>query len=94
MKDPCVTSMAAVEVDGRAVGYIYLVEPPTSSPAPFWRYVESASGACYSHEDMIILLSLIKSSLRVARWHQIEVVASPGRQCPSGPDGQNVPWRR
>ena len=94
MKDPCVTSMAAVEVDNQTVGYIYLVEPTTSRPAPFWRYVESRSGACYSNEDLIMLLSLIKSSLRVPRWLQIQVIASPGRDCPTRPDNEVPPWVR
>jgi len=91
MKDPAVTSVAAVEVDNHLVGYIYLVSPTSDRLTCFWRYVESASGACYSHEDMVILLGLIKSSLRVARWHQIEVVAMLGSEGNQAARGK-APW--
>ena len=91
MNDPAVTSVAAVEVDNHQVGYIYLVAPTADRLTCFWRYVESKSGACYSHEDMVILLGLIKSSLRVARWHQIEVVAMLGSEGNQAARGK-APW--
>ncbi len=74
MNEGTLTTVGAVEVDGCLTGYLYLVGPTEERPAPCWRYVEGQSSASYSHENMVILLSLIKSSLRVARWQSLEVI--------------------
>jgi len=92
MKDPAVTSVASVEVSGHLVGYIYLVAPTGDHRGSFWRYVESASGACYSNEELVILLGLIKSSLRVSRWQDIAILAmAPGAEGLSV-RGRGKPW--
>jgi len=92
MKDPCVTSVGAVEVSGHLVGYIYLVAASGDCSTSFWRYVESASGACYSNEELVILLSLIKSSLRIARWQDLQILAmAPGAEGVSV-RGRGKPW--
>ncbi len=74
MNNAPVKTVGAVEVDGCLVGYLYLVEKVEPMPGPCWRYVENRSGASYSHMDMVVLLGLIKSSLRIPRWAQLEVI--------------------
>ena len=75
MNELSMTTVGAVEVDGHLVGYLYLIEPEVAPPGASWRYVENHSGASYSHGDLVVLLGLIKSSLRVARWQSVQVVA-------------------
>ena len=77
MKDPAVTTVGAVMVDGKMLGYLYALRAGEGGSGAGWRFVESRSGASYSHEDLVLLLGLVKSALRVRPPYRMEVVAIP-----------------
>ena len=75
MKGNWETTVGAVAVTGHVVGYLYLVRDTDDREVSFWRFVENKSCASYSNEDLVLLLGLVKSALRVRQPDRLEVIA-------------------